>query len=359
MRKFEQSGSVDQPATAGAVVRPADMTRKRVLSWAPVVATLALAACGGGSSGDGFTPTPPAPVVCTATDGGGVGFSLGVCIDASGETRTVFQPADANVVIVEEPSGYVLSLTAPATLPEVSLAKAQKTEVGTRDIIGRLRGDAYELDADSDNQTLTPPYVALIDFRNARDYEAKEGDAPLVPLKLGGFGIWERFGKASFADGYFGGWAAPRADATARDEWPLAERSYTGLVVGVLSPKGAGGSRPSSQGFSARVTLRADSTGLLEGRIAEFYVSQGSEPKLIVEQLAQKDLVFDGANNLPGQPVNATLRIDAGPDDKGKVEARFLGVAGNPGREIVGRFVFETSDGMVGTGAFGAVAVQP
>src|SRR5690606_8675583 len=162
----------------------------------PIAASLVLAGCGGGSSTSDIPPPPP--VVCTATDGGGSGFALGVCADT---VTSVFQPVEATVVPTDAPT-YALSHTAPATLAQITLNSSNRLPVGTRDIVGELRGEAYEADSDASLATLVPPYVALIDFREAKNVPLKE--AVVLQLEFASFGVWERFATASFADGYFG-----------------------------------------------------------------------------------------------------------------------------------------------------------
>lgn len=158
MQIFEPSMRLSTAKASGA----------RGMFLLPIAASLVLAGCGGGSSTSDIPPPPP--VVCTATDGGGSGFALGVCADT---VTAVFQPVEATVLPTDAPS-YALSLTAPATLAQITLNSSNRLPVGTRDIVGELRGEAYEADSDASLATLVPPYVALIDFREAKNVPLKE-----------------------------------------------------------------------------------------------------------------------------------------------------------------------------------------
>jgi hypothetical protein len=324
----------------------------------PVAASLVLAACGGGSSGGGVQQPPP--VVCTATDGGGSGFALGVCVET---VRSAFQPVEATVVPTDVPS-YALTLTgqAPATLTETWLTSDNKLTTGTRDVIGGLRGVAYEADSDSDKTTLTPPYAALIDFRTVTNAAAQ--DALVLQLEFASFGVWERFATTSDADGYFGGWYAARPVADAVNERPTTPRQYSGVAVGVLSPSEPGGAYSSSFGFSATVTVSANGNGIQFGTISDMKISYGPQEALVVEPVEIKVMEFSGTANPAGEPSNAALVTSTGngADATGLLEARFFGnTSGSPaslGKEIAGRFRFQTTDGskFIGVGSFGVRA---
>lgn len=321
----------------------------------PIAASLVLAGCGGGSSTSDIPPPPP--VVCTATDGGGSGFALGVCADT---VTSVFQPVEATVVPTDAPT-YALSLTAPATLAQITLNSSNRLPVGTRDIVGELRGEAYEADSDASLATLVPPYVALIDFREAKNVPLKE--AVVLQLEFASFGVWERFATASFADGYFGGWYAARPGADALDARPTVVRQYSGVAVGVLSPAEPGGTYSRSYGFSATVSISADNNGIQSGAISDVKISYGPQDAPVVEPVALKVLSLTNPINLAGQPSTASLvtSTGSGADATGLVEARFLGsTSGSPssqGKEIAGRFGFQTADGkLLGVGAFGVRA---
>lgn len=326
----------------------------------PIAASLVLAGCGGGSSTSDIPPPPP--VVCTATDGGGSGFALGVCADT---VTSVFQPVEATVVPTDAPT-YALSLTAPATLAQITLTSSNLLDTGTRDIIGELRGKAYEADADADKSTLVPPYVALIDFRQAWYYkDSPDSDPTIVPVtEFASFGVWERFATASDADGYFGGWYAARPGADALDARPTTARQYSGVAVGVLSPAEPGGTYARSYGFSAKVTVSANNNGILSGEISEMKISYGPQSALVVATVPLKVLSFSSPLNPAGQPSTAALvtSTGTGADATGAVEARFLGsFSGSPaseGKEIAGRFRFQTTDGsrFIGVGSFGVRA---
>jgi len=333
-------------------------------SLLPLAASLVLAGCGGGSSLADL-PAPPVPA-CTATDGGGTGFALGVCTDAA---VAAFQPVEAAVWPTDAPS-YSLTLAFPAALPDglsasVELSAANRTPVGTRDILGELRGAAYAVDADASAATLTAPYTALTDFGLAWRHDASPGTDPTIvpPLEFSSFGVWERFATTRFTDGYFGGWYAPRPGADALDVRPTLERDYQGVAVGVLSPAEPGGVYSQSYGFSATVVLRAGRAGIVSGTISALKISYGVEPNLTVEAAQVKDLAFSGTDNFADQPVSGSLvsSTGVGADAGGLVEARFFGATGaapaGQGAEIAGRFRFQTADGkLLGVGAFGVRA---
>lgn len=349
MGEFGQTKSRGRAGSAAA----------RVLRAAPLATAIVLAGCGGGSSGGGVPPPPPV-VQCTATDGGGTGFALGVCADL---ITAAFQPVEATVV-PGPASEYAIALTAPATLPQVVLTTANRTPVGTRDIIGELRGEAYEADSDASNLTLLPPYVALIDFHRAWHHsESTQTDSPTVPLlQFASFGVWEHFAKSSFADGYLGSWYAARPASDGSDLRPTLTRNYSGVAVGVLTPAVPGGGGYSqSYGFSATVTLQADNNGIQSGEISGMKISYGPPDALVVEPVALKTLAISNPINLsPPSTASLVSSTGTGADASGTLEARFFGSGATPadqGREIAGRFRFQTSDGkLFGVGAFGVRA---
>lgn len=347
---------------------PGSTVAARARGFLVLPVAIALAACGGGSSTGGL-PLPTAPVVCTATADGGAGFALGVCADSA---TSAFQPVEA-VVSPDDAPSYAITLAFPPRLPaglSVSLAftVADRTPQGTRDIVGELRGEAYEADADASPATLAPPYTALIDFRrawlNSAALPLTDANAVMPPLAYASFGVWERFATASLSDGHFGGWYASRPGADAVDTRPTTPRQYSGVAVGVLSPSSPGGLYARSYGFSAAVTVSADRNGILSGAISQMKISYGAQTALVVEPVPLKVLSFTSPGNFAGQPSTAALvtSIGSGADATGAVEARFLGATGGSpaslGKEIAGRFRFQTTDGskLIGVGSFGARA---
>ena len=331
---------------------------------------VALAACGGSSVGELPVPVPP-PVVCTATDGGGTGFALGVC---AATNTSAFQPVATTVAQTGE-SSYDFLLTFPANLPanlstSLRFTSANRTPIGTRDAVGELRGAAYEADANADadpaNATLVPPYSALIDFRQAWLYsQPAPSDADtLQTMTYAGFGVWERFGTASFDDGHFGVWHSPLAAASALDARPTIPREYAGVAVGVISPTAAGGLYTRSYGFSATVTISVNaSAGITAGAISNLKIaSAGAGTDLTIESVPLRDLAFSAMDNFVGQPQRGALLTSTGTGAAatGVVEARYFGSnvsTAELGREIAGRFRFQTSDGSLrGVGSFGVRA---
>lgn len=318
----------------------------------PIAASLVLAGCGGGSS-TSDTPPPP-PVVCTATDGGGSGFALGVCADT---VTAVFQPVNGLVQPADQ-LPYLLSLDGPAE-SQTEFGLDDQTPPLTRDIIGALLGDAYEEDADPAKPSGSlplPPYTALIDFREARDWNTS---ALLLSLEFARFGTWERFPTAY--DSFFGGWYAGRPGATA--EHPNGLRSYAGYAVGVLSPTGPGTGYSRSYGFSATVAVQANQNGLSSGTISGMKISfEDASGKLIVQDFPVNTLEFTNVANFAGQPSTAELVTSSGTGASaiGSLEANFFGstaVVETEGKEIAGRFRFQTADGkLLGVGAFGVRA---
>lgn len=322
----------------------------------PIAASLVLAGCGGGSS-TSDTPPPP-PVVCTATDGGGSGFALGVCTDPLTYVATsAFQPIDATVVVGAD-SSYALSLSGPAKTPNVAFTLGDSTRnlVKRRDVIGAVRGEAYEKDSDpSAPQEALPvlPYTALVDFRNARNVEV-EDEPTVLQLQFANFGHWEQ---VTVEGSHFGGWYAKRSETAVTNDQPSLQTTYSGVVVGVLSPAEPGAR---SYGFSATVSVVGDSTGVRSGKIEAFKISYtDSQDRLVVRDVSLNSLAFRDPINLEGDAARATLDLTttSGVASVGEVQARFFGSTTSQGAEIAGRLRFQTADGMRGVGAFGARAV--
>lgn len=326
----------------------------------PIAASLVLAGCGGGSSIGDVTPQPV--VRCTALDGGGSGFSLGVCTNPTTLVATsAFQPIEATVLPGAD-SSYALTLTAPAKILSVAFGPGDETDSGVRDIIGAVRGTAYEKDADPskpDSLILpVPPYTALVDFRNSWDAVA-DPEVLLLQLEFANFGYWEQFTDKAADGGFFGGWYSKRTETAVTNDRPSGQTAYSGFAVGVLSPAEPGAR---SYGFSATVNVVGDNNGVQSGEIKAMKISyRDSANKLIILDVPLNDLVFaEPVNDLAGQAATTDLLVSTGSEvvPVGRVEARFFGSTTSQGAEIAGRLRFQTADGMRGVGAFGARAVS-
>lgn len=343
----------------------AGYARPRGLLLLPLAASLALAGCGGGSSTSDVIQQPV--VRCTALDGGGSGFSLGVCTDPiTLVASSAFQPIEATV-FPRADSSYALTLTAPAKILSVVFEPTDSTRTqeltNTRDVIGALRGEAYENDADPSppqEADPVPPYTALVDFRTAWNVEVEEGTPEPVVLQLefANFGYWEQFTGQAADGGNFGGWYAKRSETAVTNDAPTLRTNYSGVAVGVLSPAEPG-SR--SYGFSATVGVVGDRDGVRSGEINSLKISyRDPAGKLVFQDVPLNGLQFaEPINNLEGQPSKASLLLVTASEvaSVGKIEARFFGSTTSQGAEIAGRLRFETPDGMRGVGAFGARVV--
>ncbi|TXL65572.1 hypothetical protein [Zeimonas arvi] len=324
----------------------------------PIAASLVLAGCGGGSSIGDVTPQPV--VRCTALDGGGSGFSLGVCTNpATLVASSAFQPIEA-AVLPGANSSYALTLNAPAKILNVAFGSGDETDPGVRDIIGAVRGTAYEKDADPSDPISSilpvPPYTALVDFRNAWDADV---GTEVLRLEFVNFGYWEQFTDKTADGGFFGGWYSKRSETSVTNDRPSGQTAYSGFAVGVLSPAEPGAR---SYGFSATVNVVGDNNGVQSGEIKSMKISyRDSANKLIILDVPLNDLVFAvPVNDLAGQAATTDLLVSTGSEvvPVGRVEARFFGSATSRGAEVAGRLRFQTADGMRGVGAFGARAVS-
>lgn len=320
---------------------------------------VALASCGGGSSAP-VVVVPP-PLACQSTAGGGSGYALGAC----GTTGVnVFQPIPETVAIGGVDS-YVLALDFPAHLPQaldepgVSFLAANKPPADERNIVGALRGQAYE---SPNNAVLQPPFVALTDFYRSWHYLTPVADPPAQALAYASFGTWEKFPLVSNAtEGYTGPWYAGRSLAPISN-WPTgAARSYAGYVVGVIGPDGsAGAALGRLYGFSAPVALSVDGAGsITAGQVGPLVISfqAAGQTGLTTQTLSINTISFVQTGGVsPGQLLGS-LQALAGAGAglrSGEFEARYFGAVADFGAEIAGRFRFTTTSGLVAVAAFGA-----
>lgn len=318
-----------------------------------------LAACGGGGGGGGGGgPAPAQP--CDSQTSRGDGFALGSCAATS---TNVFQPIDTTV-LVNGVDSYRLTLVFPGDLATLGgstdFTAVHKPPSALRNIIGVLEGQAYENPAQGND--INPPYVAITDFFQARNFET---NTALQSLQYASFGTWEKFagsGQAGFNEGYLGIWYAQRPGPIQFGP-PTLAGSYSGRVSGLVG-SGPGDSKaiPGRFGFSAPITLQVASGGqITAAQLGELTIS--SQPvggNLIAEDLALHPIVFDPSSAPPGL-MTGTIRSTAGGQANdasiisGDYEARYFGVAGQLGQEIAGRFRFTASNGIVGVASFGAV----
>ncbi len=323
---------------------------------APVVlAAGVLAACGGGGGGSGGGPAPAQP--CDSQTSRGDGFAIGSC---AATTTNVFQPIDAKVV-VNGVDAYTLELVFPSDLSSlnesgVPFLAANQPPDELRNIIGITQGQAYENPAQGSE--ILPPYVAITDFFQARNYVNKQ---PRPSLQYASFGTWEKFagtGPAGFNEGYLGIWYAERPGPVvfnAPDQAP----TYAGTVVGIVGdgpgePKAIGG----RYGFSAPITVHVANGRITDAQLGDLTISwQTPGATLETRELAMNPVVF-GASSQPPGLLTGTVSSLGGNEASiasGVYEARYFGVVGDFGRDLAGRLRFTTSNGLVGVASFGAV----
>ncbi len=324
-----------------------------------VFAATVLVACGGGGGGGGGDRGAAAPQPCDSQNSRGPGFALGSC---AATATNVFQPVESDVVI-NGTDAYTMTLDFPSDLSSLDGTTgftAANKPPELRNIIGELRGQAYENPAQPTAQ-LTPPYVALTDFFQARD---RVSGGVVLSLQFAGFGTWEKFagsGLAAFNEGYLGTWYASRPGAgTVTNQAPTIAGVYEGFVAGVIGDDGTRTPRVLNGrfGFSAPITLEVNAGGTIAsatlGALSISFQEAGSST-LRTAQLALNTITF-GASSVP--PVAAgTVSSAAGAEasSSGVYQADYFGISGNLGEEIAGRLRFTTSNGLVAVGAFGAV----
>lgn len=321
-----------------------------------VVLAGVLAACGGGGGGGGGRgPAPAEP--CDSQTSRGDGFALGSC---AATTTNVFQPIDASVV-VNGIDAYTLSLAFPADLSghsgSTSFAAEHKPPSALRNIIGILEGQAYENPKQGND--INPPYVAITDFFQARNFET---DTPLPSLQFASFGTWEKFagsGPAGFNEGYLGIWYAERPQPPDIVDSAPTDGSYAGRVAGLVGA-GPGDAKaiPGRFGFSAPIALQVMGGRIMSAQLGDLTISsQPAGGSLLAEDLALNPVVFGESTALPGLLKGAVTSDPGGEASitSGDYEARYFGIAGSFGQEIAGRFRFTTSNGIVGVASFGAM----
>lgn len=340
-----------------------------------LVAAAGLGACGGGSSldiGNGGGGVPPA---CLSTQGGGSGYALGTCFPTA---TSVFQPVIAGVQVNPAsvptyPSldAYTLSLVFPAELQAqqsldgvTDFVSTDQPSTDGRDIVGLLRGQAYERDSDTSTATLTPPYVALTDFHRPWDYRVDPASTdPLIAMTYASFGTWEKFATAAFDESFLGVWYAPRGLANDAN-WPSSPggREYAGHAVGIVAPGGPGASLTQVYGFSAPITIVVDGNGrIVDGQLGDSTISYNSGSGLETSIVPVKPILLSVADgDTPGLASGtvSTTATGTGADAAGEYEAGFFGLSGAAGAELAGRLRFTTSTGLVGVASFGTV-LQP
>lgn len=338
-----------------------------------VLAAGVLAACGGGGGGGGGGTAAPKECDSTkpATESG---FAVGTC-EATGvttlrslESRVVVLGGGYNLTI--EPSGEVQQVIAAFTAANLSpLIPGGDGVLRYRTILGGLSGVAYEESPNPIGRELKPPFVALIDFHDAWQWSSSTTrGAQVLSLQSVSFGTWDRVLKDG--EGYFGVWYSGRPDATDTDR-PAANVAFGGSAVGVLgATTETSFSRLSlspsvdpyfskngtARGYSADVKLEI-SGQTLSGTLSRFVVSVADQSGDIVKTapFEMKAISIQSATAPPSGVIAGTLSSSEIAPGTGKFEATFYGKNGNPAsKEIGGRFQFQTTDGLVAVGSFGA-----
>ncbi len=328
-----------------------------------------LAGCGGGGGGGGGDEPPPPPVAaCVSQDAASdTGFALGVC---GNPPSTVLMETGATVVPAATPRGYTLTLAFPAGQPgslggSYSFGTTNKTAFGVRDLIGAVRGEAFE-----DPPAPRGAYTAITGFHKYWD-GVSVPEASSREFAHIDFGVWERAGTET-PDTYFGVWHA-KWNPGAVNEWPAQARVYEGPAVGVLGPHRAAGDTHADRqgvrtyGFSARVRIAVDASGrIIEGQssVSDLVVSfpdplepQSRSQTEAVTVVTPMPIRQDAGGTSPAALAGNLVLTDGGPS---AFEAQFFGTAAAPATEIAGRFRFKTAAGMFAIGAFGAsVQAQP
>ncbi|HEY0878593.1 MAG TPA: hypothetical protein VGE10_09090 [Zeimonas sp.] len=328
----------------------------RVLSFlgrvAPAfLAAAVLAACGGGGGGGGGRSSAPEP--CDSQTSRGEDFALGSC---AATTTNVFQPVTSNVV-VNGTDSYTLTLDFPADLDALDttagFTAANKPPSDLRNIIGKLRGQAYENPVQPGD--LTPPYVAITDFFETSDFETTTA---LPSMQYASFGTWEKFagsGINGFNEGYLGTWFAKRPGSVVNTP-PGTAATYEGRVVGVIGDDGERERVLNGRfGFSGPITIQVAAGAITSATLGTLTISfQQAGATLEVADLALNAVTF-GASSAP-PALTGTVSSAAGSEasSTGTYEAQYFG-AGQPGAEIAGRLRFRTSNGLIAVGSFGAI----
>jgi len=349
--------------------RKARVTRFLGRAVPAVVAFAALAGCGGGGGGDGGD-RHAAPKDCLSTRGGGSGYALGTCADQNhGTIAHVFQPIDSLVEVRSTSgsiTGYYLQLTVPSHLSQALSETAfefgpdNRTPLikggphRERSILGLLEGAAYE-GPGAPTSRLAFPYWSIADFSQAAPLDLR---AQAKPLQYANFGIWERFPTTDPNEGYMGVWFAER-DGLIKSVGPDTAVDFVGNAVGVVGSDLATAAQPVREGLSARVTIKANGTGILGGQISSLFVSRAAVDGTLAttEEIKIDPIVLGPSVDARGK-LQGSVTTTPGPErdileDSGEYEARFFSKDGQAEREIAGQIRFATSDGLVIIGAFG------
>jgi hypothetical protein len=289
-------------------------------------------------------------VNCEAIGGGGEGYAVGVCTQ---QAAAQLQAVDATVVSDAASDGYTLNLAFPASLPAglsgstSFTAAANRTPDNIRNVIGVLRGAAYESPRGAGAPN--PPYVALTSFQTVTDLSSSEATQSFT---YSAFGIWEKAQNNN--GGYFGPWYTAIGSTTIKD-WSTQAHTYSGLVAGVLSPyRAVEGRNAWTYGFSAKITIAVGADGRIIpsgstiSDVIASYPSGVTPVPVPISALTVQQATTDRTNDvLTGALVGPDLAA-------GAFRANYFGSSGSPAREIAGQFQFRTLGGVLAVGAFGA-----
>jgi len=343
-----------------------------------VLGAVVLSACGGGGGGGGGG-SGPAPKACEATKPNNeTGFAVGTCEETG---VTVLRNIQSHVRVLSggynlviQPSGEVQQVDEAFTSANLSpLIAGGDGVLRYRTILGALSGVAYEVSPNAIDQEIKPPFVAVIDFQQAWNWTSSTSRGPQVlDLSAVSFGTWDR--AITTGEGYFGVWYAQRPNATDTSP-PTSQTHFAGRSVGILGattetsfarlslapsvdPYFAKGG--TGRGYSANVEFTiAGQT--LSGTLSAFVVSVANEAGQIVSTapFEMRTISFQSTNVPPAggvdSPIVGTLSSSEIVPGTGTFEATFFGLPGNASsKEIGGRFQFQTTDGLVAVGSFGA-----
>lgn len=344
---------------AGGSPRPSSRSVQWSRAFGALVIAAAMAGCGGGSSGggggggsgsSGGGSSPGAgPVNCDAIGGGGEGYAVGVCTQ---QAAAQLQAVDATVVTDAAAQAYTLNLAFPTSLPAglsgstTFTAAANRTPDNVRNVIGVLRGAAYESPRGA--SAPNPPYVALTSFQTVTDLSSSGATQSFTYTA---FGIWEEAQNDN--GGYFGPWYSPIGSTTIKD-WSSQPHTYSGVVAGVLSPyRAVEGRNAWTYGFSAKITIavgadgRIIPSGSIVSDVMASYPSGVAPVAVPISALTIQQATTDRINDvLTGAVVGPDLAA-------GAFRANYFGSSGSPAREMAGQIQFRTLGGVLAVGAFG------
>lgn len=358
--------TLERSETVCARAPVADRNRRRLARLGlAVAATSALVACGGGGGGGGGNSSREEPIpVCNSLNSSSTGFAVGVCTSPQGSKLH-----DITAVVTGNPDDYNLNLTFPSYLPStlsgpVSFAAANKTPERTRDVLGAIRGVAYENPAGEGY-----PYTALTSFKNVY--------SPASATQMSGFdyadfGTWERH--ISRGEMYVGAWYKPSAASTS-NQWSGQTRQYSGWVVGAITEYRAfGDTLPTranirTYSFSAQIDVQVAADGSIVASGSSIHDLNVSYPDSTNRSgdLSTFEAILNADRTVFGPLKMQSIVADSIRDGvaagdiivplaSGRYELKFFGTTADPARELAGRFRFTTGSGQNAVASFAARA---